>query len=116
MIVSVDPNGHFKASGAKMDRLVEACGLLPLFAAQCYGEGLKDPEAFQKQMVSIYGFGDYRMDGTVDSEGVYNYPEDPPLHPLVALSYPENPIEVLIYQYAILAVKGPDETIISRMA
>jgi hypothetical protein len=116
MMVTIDPTKSFKK--AKQGALLDACGLIPLFAVEAFMQGHETTEAMFKAMTKTYGFGSYPMDGgTVDPEtGVYSYPEDPDLAPLVKLELPENPVTVYVYQHAILSlVADGQETIVCRM-
>lgn len=119
MIISVDPNKYHVPIGATMDRLVQACGIIPAFAAEAYVKGHETAQDVYGAMVEAYGFGDMSSTdwGTVDPTGVYKstYDEDPDMQPLVELSSPDNPVKVYIYQYAIVAVVDKDTTIITRM-
>lgn len=119
MIISVDPNEYHIPKGATKVRLVRACGIIPAFAAEAYAKGNETAQDVYDAMVERYGFGDMSSTkwGTVDPTGVYKsaYDEDPDMQPLVELRFPENPVKVYIYQYAIVAVVDEDTTIISRM-
>lgn len=46
---------------------------------------------------------DFPMGGTIDHNGIYKYPEDPPLHPLLMISR-DNDI-MYFYEYDIIALK-----------
>ena len=115
MMVTIDPLDKFE--NIDNHKLFEACGLIPLFAADAYMDKHDTAEAVYKAMTASYGFGEYRFEGegSVTGGGTYQYPEDPDLHPLVLLQSPENPVEVFIYQHAILAIRDGDTTIIGRM-
>lgn len=119
MIINVDPNQHHVPKGANKGRIMEACGIIPMFAAEAYLKGAVTAQEVYDSMVESYGFGDMSSTdwGTVDPTGVYksSYEEDPDMEPLVELSYPDNPVKVYIYQYAITAVVDKDTTIITRM-
>jgi hypothetical protein len=116
MIIEVDPLRAFEK--APEDHLVSAAGLIPYFAVEALQEHPEGParDVYDK-MVSIYGFGDFSgaFTGTVSEEGVYSYPEDPDLSPIMKLYFPGSPVEVFVYQYAIIAVRDDQETITSRM-
>ena len=118
MLINVDPNEYHIPKGAKQGRLVEACGIIPMFAHEAYLKGAVTAQEVYDSMVESYGMGDWASPnwGTVDAKGVYKstHAEDPDLYPLVSLEYP-GAAKVYIYQYAIMAVVDPQQTIISRM-
>ena len=112
--VKVDPTSHFK--GVPQSRLVEALGIVPSFVAYAAVEA---PEATARAvldaMAEVYGFYMGDMEGgSVDAEGVYSYPDDPPLYPLVRWKLDDD-VTVYMYQFAIVAVKDGNETIIARL-
>jgi hypothetical protein len=111
--VKVDPTSHFK--GVPQARLLGALGIVPSFVA--YAANVA-PETTARAMMDAMGeaYGFYMGDmegGTVDAEGVYSYPEDEPLYPLVRWKLDD--VTVYMYQYAIVAVQDKDTTIITRM-
>lgn len=116
MMVTIDKNKAFE--GAKKDRLIEACGLIPYFFVAAKEQGAKTAEEAYQTMVDEYGFGDYSGTnwGTVDPKGTYvsAYDEDPDMEPLMSMSILDGPT-LHIYQSAILAVVDANKTIISRM-
>lgn len=114
MMVTIDPLAAFEK--VQPGRLFAATGLIPQFAMEAFAGPSETVREFYDHMVKIYGFGGWELKGgEVDKAGVYLYPEDEPLSPLVLLQYPESSIEVLIYQHAILAIRDEDETIVCRM-
>ena len=118
MMVTLDPMKKFE--DVKKDRLVAACGLLPAFFADAMDRSTEDTaESVYKAVVEVYGFGDYSSAnwGTVTPEGAYvsAYDDDPDMYPLLLLEYPDSPVQMLIYQSAILAVRDGETTILSRM-
>ena len=116
MMVIIDPNKAFE--GAKKDRLIEACGLIPYFFMAAKEQGTKTAKEAYAVMVSEYGFGDYSNTnwGTVDSKGTYvsAYKEDPDMEPIMAMSILDGPT-LYVYQSAIMAVVDSNDTIITRM-
>jgi hypothetical protein len=111
MQVMVDPTGHFE--GVAEGRLIEAVGILPHWAAQALRASESARVVFLA-MVDLYRFGKYEFSGgEVDAQGVYRYPEDPPLYPILTLEH--KGIKVHFYQHAMLAIVGEDETIVTRM-
>ena len=111
--VKVDPTGQYKK--VPKQRLVDALGIVPSFVSYAAVEA---PEATARAvldaMAEAYGFYMGDMEGgTVDAEGVYQYPDDPPLYPLVRWTLDN--VTVYMYQFAIVAVQDEDTTIVTRM-
>jgi hypothetical protein len=115
MTVDIDPTDSFK--GIKPKKLLEATGLLSHFALDvAYSTPESVQEAFS-MLMDCYGYGmgqDGVTDATVSPEGVYSYPEDPDLYPLVAFGLTED-IIFYVYQYAICAVTDGTDTLMMRM-
>jgi len=117
MKVTLDPTKEF--TSVPQERLVDALGFIPEFvvaAFELFPEG-DSAEDVYNAMVKVYRYGDYRFlstnGGEVDSEGVYRYPEDPDLHPLVC--FEQGDVKVFVYQHAIISVRDSRDTIVSRM-
>ena len=118
MITSIathlDPTNHHE--GVPDSRLIEALGIVPSFVAYAAVEHTEaTARAILDAMAEAYGFYMGDMEGgTVDAEGVYQYPDDPPLYPLVRWKLDDD-VTVYMYQFAIVAVQDKDNTIITRM-
>ena len=121
VMVHIDPNSNFK--GVENTALFEATGLIPMFVVETvvYGPEPTGAKEFMACMDKAYGFqiGDYDMladgKGKVDGDGVYSYPEDPDLHPLVLMETQKG-MRVYIYQYGLVAVRDLDnKTVMKRM-
>jgi len=68
-------------------------------------------EIFKKH----YGFPIHEMDGEITMSGVYEYPNDPPMPPLIAV---KSQTEIMRqYEHAIVSIVNLDtnETFITRM-
>ena len=123
MKITIDPTGHYtsKLKGDKLKamerRLVMALGIVPQFVNEAF-EKMEEPptvESFYKAVCDEYQFYMGPMEGgTIDADGVYEYPEDPPLYPLVSWGVGEG-ITIYMYQYAIVGVTEGDTTLITRM-
>ena len=128
MMVTVDPLNKFK--DVPNQRLVEACGVIPLFYAESVERLTEEAPAdgIFKSMMDIYGFGfgDGKEGfwGTVKEDGalVSNEPDDPEdgpadpdLFPYMSCKYPDSGVELLIYSHAITVVRDTDDTFITRM-
>ena len=128
MMVTVDPLNKFK--DVPKQRLVEACGVIPLFYAESVERLTEEASAdgIFKSMMDIYGFGfgngkeDYW--GTIKEDGVMvsnepddpeDGPADPDLFPYMSCKYPDSGVELLIYSHAITVVRDTDDTFITRM-
>ena len=115
MIITIDPTKGFKH--APLKALYEVMGLLPYITLAGFDNGVGDTvAAVYKGMVTAYGFGDMSYKGgSVDEEGVYRYPEDPPLAPVARFEREGTPVKVYIYQYALICVTDGENAIFSRM-
>lgn len=128
MMVTVDPLRKFKT--VPKQRLVEACGVIPLFYAESVHDLTEKASAkgIFKSMMDIYGFGfgDGKEDfwGTVKEDGVMvakepddpeDGPADPDMFPYMSCKYPDSGVELLIYPYSITVVRDTDDTFITRM-
>lgn len=92
--------------------LMDATGLIPYFIAEAAEE--TTARGVYDVMVEAYGFGGHEMDGgSVSSDGTYSYPEDPDLAPLVSFELDAG--FVYVYQYGIVGIASPNETIVTRM-
>jgi hypothetical protein len=115
----IDPTGHFESKGVEKGRLVEACGLIPGFVAFAERMEAETAREVYDYMVKEYGFGGFEWseeEHHVDTgTGVYSYPDDPDLYPLVLLEVDGCDVDVYIYQHAIVSIVGDDETIVCRM-
>ena len=119
MIAEIDPLNVHLEKGATAKRIVEACGILPMFYTEACVKGLVTAQEVYDDMVKTYGFGDFSGPswGTVSPDGTYvsSFEEDPDMQPLMKCTWPDSPVELLIYQNAILAVRDADTSIITRM-
>lgn len=115
ILIYPDPNGKFE--DVNSNRLLEACGLLPYFAMDENLSHYRLKEAMER----AYGFGDLYeiVKGEIDSAGVYSYPGDEPLNPLMKIVRYSNDGHrdiLYIYEYAIVAICEENEKpFISRM-
>lgn len=83
--------------------LIEACGFLPSMLVKSEVKG----QPFKETLDANYPFGSRWNDrATVDKNGVYHYPEDEPLHPIVSVTNVETGEEAYIYQYGIVAARN----------
>lgn len=110
--VSVDPTGKFEE--VPDTRLLAATGFIPYFIQEVVWENSQTANGAMHVMGEAYGFGVHLMKGTVTAEGVYQYPGDPDLPPLVVFRLPTD-IQIIVYQHAIVAVRDGNNTLITRM-
>lgn len=112
----VDPTGHFK--GVEEARLLQACGLIPGWIMDWTLNHSTDLP-LRDYLDQTYGFGLYDMGpkASIDADGVYRYPGDSDLYPLISFSTPIG--KLYMYQYAIVAIPvekdGVTDTFITRM-
>ena len=99
-----------------LEHAIEWCGLIPEFIqAAVYAETL-GAEQFMDKMCEEYGFGRHEMGGELsDSGGIYRYPDDPDMYPIVMFMIPDCKVDVYVYNYGIVAVEDMENTIIVRM-
>lgn len=108
--VETDPTDNF--SDVEEGTLMEHMGLIPNFIVQA----LDRPDTSLAQgMLDAYGFGSVPMlGGIVKEDGVYSYPEDPDLYPMVKLVTERGTIYV--YQYGIVSILETSKTtVVYRM-
>ena len=107
----IDPHNYWPDTYP--DDLVEGLGILPYWAISVEGE-----ETFAERFKRQYGFWVGRVDKGkthVTDEGIYQYPEDPDLYPIMKM---EEEREVCyFYQYALVAIvnKEDDGVFVTRM-
>ena len=102
--ITIDP--HTKFTHAPKDQTIGVCGILPHWAVSGSGETMKDSliNNYQFYMGAFTG-------GTIDDTGIYSYPEDPDLYPMLKIDRldGEDLKEVCyIYEYAMVACKNID--------
>lgn len=120
LMMVADPNGAFP--NAEPEALLDAAGIIPMFVIDAMREGeATSAKGFMSSMEESYGFdlGDYDMladgKGAVDSDGVYTYPEDPTLNPILSMET-EKGMRVYVYQYGLVAVRDLEgNTVMKRM-
>ena len=114
----VDPTGYFETKGATKPRLIEALGIVPAFVAEAATHGTPSeatPRSVLDDMAKAYGFYMGDMEGgVVTPEGIYQYPEDPDLHPLIQWTLDDS-VVIYMYEHAIIALTDGERTIITRM-
>ena len=111
--VIIDPTNHYDVDE---HALVEACGFLPLWAVhhELFNMPVKDAMeyAYRKQAGVPELFP--MTGGQVDENGVYHYPEDPDLNPLMKIERMDE--TMWIYPYGIVCFENfDDSTFITRM-
>ena len=108
MSVTVDPSGKYK--GIKPGKIWQSLGLIPYFVnSVAMTPDVDTTEAAAQILLDAYGFGfsvDHNMvdhGSQIDKDGVYSYPEDPDLYPLVQFEV-QNGIKIYVYEYALVGV------------
>ena len=109
MHVIVNPTGKSRYSGSQ---ILEMSGLLLHWAKTGDEAGLGFKHTFER----TYQFGLHEVTGgKVDDEGVYTYPEDPSLFPVIKITRATGEA-CYIYDYGIVAIIEADGTqFITRM-
>lgn len=96
----IDPLDKYNAPD---EQLLEACGLLPYWVVDDRYMDLPLKEALDKQ----YQFGLYEITGgKVDSLGIYKYPEDPELYPILVIVRKDETF--FQYPYGMVAIVQED--------
>lgn len=110
MLISIDPNGVLPQSTACVFR---SLGFIPDFIANIDRNDLPCTKA---TLEAEYGFPSHEMSGTVNSQYMYCYPNDPDLHPLaIYKDVGSNDATVIQYPYGIIAIHLGDDPEIFRM-
>ncbi len=104
--ITTDPLNKF--ADVPTHRLVEACGLLLPWLIAGEEETLRD------RLINKYRFYNGPMwGGTISEDGVYQYPEDEPMHPLVKIETKNE--KCFIYKYGIVGTLKEGVSWITRM-
>lgn len=106
--ITKDPLNKFNYLDDSM--IMEMCGLIPLWASNPEYATVSLREALDMQ----YGFGLFAMKGgAVTDDGVFKYPDDPDLYPLLRI---KRFGEVLYqYEFSIVAIVHNEGTLVTRM-
>ena len=103
----LDPTGEHYKNNITMKSIVDACGILLTWAADDTYDNFKD------RMEKNYDYFDsWRTTTDLDQYGIYKYPEDPPMYPLVSMKLNGDTMFFLPHQ--MVAIVLPGTTIISR--
>ena len=87
----------------EVERLIEACGFLPTMMMA----GEDENTSFKTALEENYPFGaHWNGQGDVDEQGVYRYPEDEPLHPIMSVTDKLTDDVAYIYQYGLVAARN----------
>jgi len=113
MQINIDPTGNYRLFGNTEHELMEACGLIPMWVREWSASPTQ--RTLKEYLSDAYGFGLYEMTGgQIDPEtGIYSYPEDPELKPLMSIDTDEGVL--YIYEYAIVAIPTVHGYFITRM-
>lgn len=97
-ITQMDPTGEYKD---RINNCIAACGILPQFASGPHDTVEKNME---KNYQFFMGWSDPNP-ATVDEDGTFNYPGDPPMAPLAKIVGNREKGEVVyIYPHAFVGV------------
>lgn len=115
MTFYLDPTGHYREKGAEPSELLEALGMLPFFAHAAHKKSPRTPKEALDLMGREYRFPFAEDIGaTIDNAGIWQYPGDPPLHPVMTCKINAT-VRVHIYPHSLVAVVGPKKTLTTRM-
>ena len=109
MKTTIDPNKAY--TGNPDHLLLEACGFIPFWVREW--SDMPTTQTLKDYLIARYGFGFHKMGGTVTETGVYQYPEDPDLDPLIAMDTDEGTL--YMYEYAIVAIPTVNGYEVARM-
>lgn len=95
----INPSAHYPED--KEPRIVEACGILPLWMTLPCGETLSErlEESYQFFMGWHEGQG-----ASVDQQGAFCYPEDAPQYPFLKAQLQSGGEVIYVYPRSIVAV------------
>ena len=101
--IRLDPTGHYRDNGVQPHSLIDAMGVLPYWLI----EGRLSREGYMEALKRQYDFWSGYMaekggESTIDEDGVYHYPEDPPFYPIAKLT--DGDETCYIYRYSMVAV------------
>jgi hypothetical protein len=101
IVIEIDPNGSFK--GIPQQRLADVCGLiLPWLRVTPAGETIKN------HILDTYQFPAPPLEGTtITDEGVWQYPGDPDLQPVMRATDMHTGEMMYMYQHALVAFLEP---------
>ena len=116
--ITLDPTGAYKRLPSQT--MWDSLGLIPFFVQRASQEV---PEGSAKEVMDkmddVYGFGlgqynmlDQEEGSHIDNEGVYYYPNDPDLAPIVKFELEHT--TVYVYPYALVATDDAQEQIMRR--
>jgi hypothetical protein len=101
----LDPLGH--SPGVPGSKFADACGVLPIWIIEAMKE-FDSVEDVTESVLSAYALPCSKAYGGIISEkGIYLYPEDLPLYPLMEIK--TDKVRVLIYHYALIAFQSIDD-------
>ena len=100
-----------RPAGVADEDVIQACGLILPWVRNAL---LDKP--LQPQLEEQYGFPVIEMTGgTIHENGLYSYPEDPDLKPLVQVIRPKTGETFWQYDYGIIAIRSPAGDYVTRM-
>jgi len=111
LTATLDPTGHYAPiSVEKAHHLIESLGFIPAWLSSAL-----DYPNIRSALIDQYQYymGDFVGGGEIDSNGVYTFPDDPPLYPIIEMKLRDETFYQ--YPYGIVAtVNDNGEKWISR--
>lgn len=101
--------------------LIAACGLILGWAREAIAEAYLDevpPSSVAALLTSRYAYPThdyYNEKCSINADGVYSYPDDPDMYPMVKIHSPEVGVTIFIYQHSLVAVRTDTEVRLYRM-
>lgn len=101
VVKTIDPMGKFSGVNVPNPRIREACGVLPIWA-------MRGPGTLAENLQFNYPFFDQwrESEATVSEDGVYRYPGDPDMYPLMQIegtTHDGDKHTIFLYDYAMVA-------------
>lgn len=96
------------------DLWLDSLGYTPYWLKDAIENGARTQDEYIQHCLACYGFGSYPMTGgEVKPDGMYSYPDDPDMPPLISWRLPGG---VMFYQYpyGIVAFTDSAETYVAR--
>ena len=103
---TIDPTGYFASQAShEMEYAIESLGILPHWVTKA-----EDTESIREAFDRQYNFGLFEFHGiTINAEGVFSYPEDPDLYPIISMVRGSE--TAYFYQSAMVAIINKDQNI-----
>lgn len=103
MKFELDPTGTWAEKGVPDERLMDAIGVLPIWAMEAAVTKAEPWEYLDNRYLHGGGLHEFKG-GELTPEGLYKYPEDPPMWPVAKMVWGDNVL--YFYQHAMVAINN----------